>query len=278
MCFVRVDPLIKYEFVDPNPQLMCGVLDDVIETVTPGIEHHGWRVLLQPHPGELDILIPLIGTTESPTDTFSPLDALPTFTTLVRLKSSTQLAYSTTSCVVDKAVFRAQKGSTPLTLQLDILGRTSSETATFSPSTISRQAPYPFTSSTLTLGGTEHEPDQVVIVHDNHVRKRFNNSVTADVLQNVRRTLHIGANTPYTDTEDGTLTTAISSSRAAGIAVNLQFTRNNQELTWNVTKAIWAATPPGITGKEDEVRMYSFWQAVKSGSTALYTITQDATA
>lgn len=278
MCFISAHPLIKYEFVDPNAQLMCGVLDDVIETITPGIEHHGWRVLLQPHPGELDILIPLIGTTESPTDTFTPDDTPTTFTTLVRLKSTTQLAYSTTGCMVDKAIFRAQKGGSPLSLQLDIIGQASAETATFSPSTITRQAPYPFTSSTLTLGGTEHEPDQVVIVHDNHVRKRFNNSVTADVIQNTRRTLHIGCNTPYTDTEDGTLTTAIGATRAAGIAVNLQFSRNNQELTWDVTKAIWAATPPAITGKQDEVRMYSWWQAVKSGSNALFTITQDATA
>lgn len=278
VCFVSAQPLIKYEYVDPNDHLMCGVLDDVIETVTPGIEHHGWRILLEPHPAELDLLIPLIGYTESPTDTFTPLDTLTTFTTLVRLKSSTANAISTANCVVDKAIFRGQKGLNPVSLQLDILGRSSSETATFSPSTLTRAAPYPFTSGVLTLDSTARKFDQFVLVHDNHVRKRFNNSVTADTLANVRRTIHLGVNTVYDDDTDDLLTTFIASTRNTGIAANLQFTRNNQELTWDFTKVLWSATPPSIPGKEAEVRMYQFYQAVKSGSDDLCTITQDATA
>lgn len=278
MCFVSVKPLVKYTLVDPNQQLMCGVLDDVLEVITPGIEHHGWRVVMMPHPGELDVLVPLWGFTESPTDTFTPTDTLTEFTTLVRLKSSTQNVFNTANCVVDKVVLRGQKGNHPMILQMDILGRSSTESATFSPSTITRDAPFPWTGCALTVGGTAREPDSAIVVYDNHIRKRFNNSTTADVLQNVRRTLHVGANMPYTDTEDDILTTMIGSSRADGLAINFGWTFSNKRHIWDITKAVWEAEPPGIPGKEAEIRSYQYWSAKKSGSTALCTITQDNTA
>lgn len=278
MCFISAKPLFKYHLVDPNPQLMCGELDDIIEVLTPGIEHHGWRVLLQPHPGELDILIPLIGFSESPTDTWTPTDTLTSFTTLVRLKSSTANAVSTTSCVIDKAVFRGQKGLNPISLQLDILGKTSTETATFNPTSVTHNAPYPFTAGTLTLAGTARAYDSFVLVHDNNIRKRFNNSVTADVLQNVRRTIHLGVSIPYTDDEDDLFTSNIvGTTRAAGFAANLAYSRSNYNLAWDFTKVTWEAEPPPIEGKESEVRSFMWMAARKSGSNVLCTITQDNT-
>lgn len=278
MQFVSCVPLVKYTLVDPNPYLMCGVLNDVIEVITPGIEHHGWRVVMTPHPGELDILTPLWGFTESPTDTFTPTETLTGFTTLVRLKSSTANVITTSNCVMDKVVLRGQKGNNPMTLQMDILGRSSAEGSTFSPSAITRDAPFPFTGGALSVGGTTRAFDACVILWNNHIRQRFNNSATADVLQNVRQTLHIGVNMPMTDDEDDLVTTGISSSRHAGIALNLGWTFNSKRHIWDVTKAVWPdATWPGIPGKESEIRSYQYYQCVKSGSSAVCTITQDNT-
>lgn len=278
MNFVSVKPLIKYTLVDPNPYLMCGVLADVIEVITPGIQHHGWRVVMTPHPGELDILTPLWGFSESPTDTFTPTETLTSFTTLVRLKSSTANVITTSNCVMDKVVLRGQKGNNPLTLQMDILGLSSAEGSTFSPTTITRDAPFPFTGGALSIASISTAFDAAVIVWDNHIAKRFNNSVTADVLQPTRQTLHVGVNMPYTDDEDGHFTTAIGAARHEGVAVNLGWTFNNKRHIWDITKATWEAEPPGIPGKEAEVRMYAYYKAARSGSTAVCTITQDNTA
>lgn len=278
MQFVSVQPLVKYTLVDPNPYLMCGQLADVIEVITPGIEHHGWRVVMTPHPGELDILTPLWGFTESPTDTFTPTETLSAFTTLVRLKSSTANVITTSSCKMDKVVMRGQKGNNPITLQMDILGLSSAEGSTFSPSAITRDAPFPFTAGALTAGGTARAIDAYVLLWNNHIRQRFNNSVTADVLQNVRQTLHVGVNMPYTDDEDDLITTGISSSRHAGIAINIGHTFNSKRHIWDITKAVWPdATFPGIPGKEQEVRTYQYYQAVRTGSTAVCSVTQDNT-
>lgn len=278
MNFVSVQPLVKYTLVDPNPYLMCGVLADVLEVITPGIEHHGWRVLMTPHPGELDILTPLWGFSESPTDTFTPTETLTSFTTLVRVKADTANVITTSNCKVDKVVLRGQKGNNPISLQMDILGISSAEGSTFSPTSITRDAPFPFTAGALSEAGSATAIDACVIVWNNHIRKRFNNSVTADVLQNVRQTLHVGINTPYTDDEDGNITTGISSSRHAGVALNLGWTFNSKRHIWDITKAVWHdATFPGIPGKEAEIRSYRYYQAVRSGSTAVATITQDNT-
>lgn len=278
MQFVSCLPLIKYTLVDPNPYLMCGVLADVIEVITPGIEHHGWRVVMMPHPGEMDILTPLWGFTESPTDTFTPTETLTSFTTLVRLKSSTVNVITTSNCVMDKVVLRGQKGNNPITCQMDIIGRSSAEGSTFNPTSVTRDAPFPFTAGALSEAGGVIEFDACVLLLNNHIRKRFNNSVTADVLQNVRQTLHVGINTPYTDTEDANITTGISSSRHAGVALNLGWTFNSKRHIWDITKAVWPdATFPGIPGKESEVRSYRYYQAAKSGSSAAWTVTQDNT-
>jgi len=278
MCFISAQPLFKYHLVDPNPQLMCGTLDDIIENQTAGIEHHGWRVLLQPHPGELDVIIPLT-MTEGVTDSFTPDDTPTAFTTLVRLKSSTANAISTTGCVIDKMIIRGQKGLNPISMQLDILGLTSTETATFSPATITANAPYPFTAGTLTsLAGTARAFDSFVLVYDNHIRKRFNNSVTADVLQNVRRTIHLGVNIPYTDDEDDLFTSNIvGATRAAGFAATLTYSRSNYNFVWTFPKVTWEAEPPPITGKESEIRSFMWMKAAKSGSNAVVTVTQDNT-
>lgn len=278
MQYVSVVPLVKVQLVDPNPYLMCGVLNDVLEVITPGIEHHGWRVVMTPHPGELDVLTPLWGFTESPTDTFTPTETLTSFTTLVRLKSSTANVITTSNCVMDRVVLRGQKGNNPMTLQMDILGRSSAEGSTFSPDAVTRDAPFPFTGGALSEAGSSTAFDACVIVWNNHIRKRFNNSATADVLQNVRQTLHVGINTPYTDDEDGNITTGIGASRHAGIALNLGWTFNNKRHIWDIGKAVWHdATFPGIPGKEAEIRSYRYYQAVKSGSSAVCTITQDNT-
>lgn len=277
-CFVKIQDLSRFTFVDPNNRLICGGYGHKLERVTPGMQIFRLKVLLEPHPGELDILLPLIGYTEGSTDTFTPKSALDEFTTLIRRKSSTNVTHTYSNCVINKAIFRGQKGLHPVSVELDLFARGFSEGSTFSPSAITADAPYAFTMGALSLGGASRPFDSFAWVHDNHVQERWNNSVTATALQNVERTIHLGVNTPYTDDEDDLLTTFISSGREAGIAASLTYTNGGQSLAFAHTKVLWEGTPPSIGPKPAEVRMFQFYKAYENGANPEVTITQDATA
>lgn len=265
-CYSRIVPLISYQVQNFNPQVMCGSLDQIAERIAPGIQLHGWRILMMPHPGELDRLLPMIGTSESD-DVFTPIDTLPEFPVAVRLKSSTINVWTTTGCKVDKAIFRAQLGQNPLMLQLDIAGKASTpDGSTFTPSSISTDAPYEWTATdtAVAIGGSARPCRSMVFAYDNHVMRRFNNSVTADVLQNVMRTIHWGFDTPYTDDEDDLLTTAVGANRTDGIAGSVTFTRGTKSFQIAVPKMVWnGAKPPSVLSKEQDIRMDQFYLAIK---------------
>ena len=263
-CYVRVLPLISYQIQDFNPQIMCGTLDHLSTRMAPGIQLHGWRVLMMPNPGELDLLLPLIGTTES-TNVFTPTDTLTEFTVAVRLKSDTAYVWSTASCKVDKALFRAQLGANPLMLQLDMIGKSSSVGSTFSPTGTISGAPYEWTTTTgaVSIGGTTRACRSMVFLYDNHIVTRFNNSVTADAVQNIMRTTHFGFDTPFTDDEDDLLDTAIGSSRVDGIAGSVTFTKSTKSFQISVPKMVWEAKPPSILSKSQDIRLDQYYLGIK---------------
>lgn len=265
-CYVRIVPLISYKIVNANPQIMCGTLDHLAERVLPGIQLHGWRILMMPHPGELNNLLPLIGTSET-NDVFSPVDTLTTFTVLVRLQSSTINVWTTSDCVVDKAVFRAQMGANPLALQLDLIGKTSTpDGSTFSPTSITVDSPYEWTATNgaVSIGGSARACRSMAFAWNNHVMARFNNSVTADALANTMRTIHFAFDTPFTDDENDLLTTATGSSRTDGIAGSVTFTHGSQSFKADVPKMVWdGAKPPAILSKSQDIRLNQFYLAVK---------------
>lgn len=278
-CYVRVQPLIKYSILNFSPQINCGTLDQLISRVEPGVQLHGWRILMMPHPGELDLLLPLIGTSET-NDVFSPIDTLTEFDVAVRLKSSTLNVWTTEDCKVDKALFRAQMGVHPLQLQLDVIGKTSvPDGGTWAPGSITVDSPYEWTSTNgaVSIGGTVRACRSMAFLYDNHLRTRFNNSVTADAIQNIMRTVHFGFDTPYTDDEDDLLTSATGASRTAGIAGSVTFTHGNQSFAISVPKMVWEAKPPSLLGKEQDLRLDQYYLGVKD-SGAVCTFTNDPTA
>lgn len=277
ICFVKVVPYSKYYYVDPNDRVICGDLDHNHELVSEGIQIHGFKCLLEPHPGELDVLVPLIGYTESPTDSFAPTDSLTEFTSLIKLKSSTNVTHSYGGCKVNRAIFRGQKGMHPVSLELDIWAKTLTEGSSFSPSTLTEQAPYAFTKGTLSLRSTETAFSRFAWIHDNRLQRRINNATTADVLQNVERVVHFGCNTPYTDDESDILSTFLGASRTTGIAGELNYTNGTKRLIFNMPKMLWEASPVAIGPKPEEVRLEQFYKLYSSGGAAVCTITQDNT-
>lgn len=276
-CYVRVIPLIKYTFVNANPMIMCGSLDHLAARLLPGIQLHGWRFLMAPHPGEIDKLLTWIGYSET-NDVFTPNDTLTAYDVAVRLKSSTLNVWTTTACKVDKAIFRAQQGMNPLMLQLDVLGKTSTpDGGTWNPTSITTDSPYEFTSLALSMNSVARAVRSYVWAQDNHLALRFNNSVTADVVANTMRTIHTGVDTPYTDDEDDLLTTATGATREDGIPIVATFTHGNQSLQFSTPLNAWEAKPPAILSKAQDIRLDQYYLAIKGGSDVC-TITHDPTA
>lgn len=263
-CYVRIVPLISYQVQDFNPQIMCGTLDHLSQRVAPGIQIHGWRILMMPHPAEIDKLLPLIGTSET-ANVFTPIDTLTEFSVAVRLKSSTAYVWTTALCKVDKALFRAQLGANPLMLQLDVIGKTSSVGSAFSPSSITTDAPYEWTSSTgaVSIGGSVRACRSMIFLYDNHLMRRFNNTVTADAVANIMRTIHFGFDTPFTDSESGILDTNIGASRTAGIAGSVTFTHAAQSFQIAVPLMVTDAKPPSILSKAQDIRLDQYYLGIK---------------
>lgn len=278
-CYVRIVPLIKYTFVNANPQIMCGSLDHIAERVLPGIQLHGWRILMMPHPGEIDKLLVWQGYSET-NNVFTPTDTLPEYDVAVRLKSSTLNVWTTTACKVDKAIWRAQMGMNPLMLQLDVIGKTSTpDGGTWSPTSITTDAPYEFTATNtgFSIDGTTRAIRSWVFAEDHHIQRRFNNAVTADVVANTMRTIHQACDTPYTDDEDDILTTFTASGREDGVPIVCTFTHGGQSLSFSTPLNVWEAKPPAILSKSQDIRLDQYYLAIK-GADPVCTITHDPTA
>lgn len=278
MSFRLCQPTSQYLIVDPNDQLITGSLEHRLEFLSQGIELHGFKCLLEPHPGELETLVPFIGYTES-NDLYTPTSTLPAVTCLLRLKSDTAYVNSYAGCKVNYAIFRGQMGGHPLSLELDIWALTMTPAgSTFSPTVPTYQAPYAFTKGALTLGGATRAYNSHVWVRNNNLRRRINNAVTADVIQPTNQVINFGVNTPFTNDEDDLLDTAVSSTRTSGIAGELTYTNGTKRLIFTHLKLVQpkGGVPP-VGPKPEEVRYNQYYKAFAEGANHDHTITQDNT-
>lgn len=267
-----------YGLVDPNPEVFSGILDGVKEIVSAGIKMFQFQILLYPTVDQLDTLLPLIGFAESPTDTFTLTDDFSslTFTVIVDKKAK---VHTYTGCIVDKAIFRGQKGLKPASLELHIfaLAMTEGAAGSFSATTPTLTAPYAFNTGTLSEAATSQVFDRAVLAIDNHAVVQHNNSEAPTSIQPSWRLISFGCSTPYTSDEIAILTTHIGSSRADGVAGVLTLSRGNYSTTFTMANLKWQATPPSVLGKGQEIRLQQYYTVYKSSATSPLIITHDAT-
>lgn len=281
MCYLSADDETLFTYVDPNGNLMCGTPDHVAARVVPGMEIVRVTLLLAPTPGELDVIVPLLGTTESPADTFDPVDAGPPAFPLL-LKRNSDKVHAHSGSRINKAVFRSQAGLHPLTLELEIFSLTWSEGSTFNPAAVTPDFSYTHTDGALTIDdyGADRNPSAFAWALDNHLAPRFNNSVTADTLGFFQRTLHIGCNLPYDHVHDDILTTfTTAATRHEGVALSMSYDRGGKQLQFSHDNVKWEARPPKILNKAEDVRLNCFFKAYrdKTANDRLFRIIQDAT-
>jgi hypothetical protein len=215
-----------------------------------------------------------MGFNESPADTFTPEDVVTTFTMLIDRVAK---VHTYANSMIDKWVFKGQKGRLPISLELTILSPTESEGAadSFSATAIDTDHNYAFTEGVLTLQSATHEFDRFAMSCDHKSAVQHNNSRTATCITYTDRELFLACSTPYTSTESALYTTPFGS--AAGTAASLVYTRSGKSTTFTFANLKSSPNIPEIMGKS-EVRLPLFYKAYSSGATKPLIITHDNTA
>lgn len=272
--FLRVQPLTLRELVDNGQVAIRGVLDHAKERVTLGRLHIGFNIWMNPSPAELDVILPLIGCTQSPTDTFTLSGSPSSHTCIV---DAVAKVHTHTGCKIGRCVFSGQRGSQPIMLMMQILGTGFSEgnAGTFSATAIDTDIAYAFHEGALTLQSSSRSFDRFQLVIDPHLAVQWNNSTTPTDICPTDREITLSVSTPYTSSETDLFTTPLSA--ATGAAGTLVFTRSGQSTSFGFTHLKAIARPPGIPGKS-EIRLPLTYRAYSSAGTVPLVITHDATA
>lgn len=273
-CFTRIEDRSRFAFVDPNGEIICNTYDHHAERVAIGPRLIRLHVLMEPTPEEIDLLLPLIGYTEV-TDAFTPKDTLTEFDAQVDYDGTDVGNYR--SGKVDTAVLRGQQGLAPVSLELQMVFQDYDLDSAFSGTSVTLNAPYEFTAGNLGLsstGGDNRLFNSSVWVHNNNLRARFNNNVTADNIVMTQRTMFLGVNTPFTSAEVDLLQEAVvDSTRLTGWEAFLTFTRGAQSLQGEFTNLKWEAKPAGVPRKDAEIRNMMYMKAYKEGADPVVTWT-----
>lgn len=288
----------QFGLVDNSQRAIRGTLEGHSNRVTAGLERLKFKITMNPSPSEMDLILPLIGTTEVSTDNFSVVDgssnsvAPPAFEVVV--DRNTQIDVYT-DCKVDVAVYRGQKGDAPVELILEVYAAGMIQdhgawTDSGSNAIAAIGTPdicYAFTEGTLKLGTSEGEDsdgiiefDRFAVVINNNLEVQYNNSRTPTNICATRRDIQLLANSPFVsgtkalfNTPAGGTTTGYSSPNAY-----VKFTRSSAnistEFRFGNLKAI--ATPPDIPGKQ-EIRLDLAYTAYTTSSAAALVVVHDAT-
>jgi hypothetical protein len=282
MEFLEFDGGQTIELVDSSDQANRGFFDHAMERVTQGLKIIRFKITMQPSPSELDILIPLMGFAQSPTDTFTPTDNFDALDFSV-IADRVAKVHTYAGCIVDKAIFKGAKGRTPITLELHIVGKTETEgnAGTFSASALDTDHNYAFTEGVLTLEGSARPFSQFALGIENNVFASFNNSQTAECIHPTDRNVWLACSSPYNTTHADLYTKAAHSGAIAtdvdGAAGSLVFTRSTKSTTFTFANLKSIAKSPNIPSRS-EIRLDQFYKAYRSGSTASVIITHDNTA
>lgn len=277
-CFVEVKDKTNISYINNHMNSICGSIDHNSTGVETGIVVPRLHFLMQPTPEELDYLLEWIGFTET-TDTFALNNAIGSKSVKLDRVASSGAADDLGNGYVDKAIFRAQKGPTPLSLEIEAVFDAIPDIGghTWNANSATKTAPMGFHRSTLTLEGATRTPESFVYVIDNHLAVQHNNSIvpTGFEIGGPGRTHHVGFDIPYISGNVAVLTNPITDV-TAGAAANIVFTRGGQSTTFSWANLKTQPNPPDVAKKE--IRLKSFYEAFQSGATKPVVITHDPVA
>lgn len=278
LCFTEARDKSVIKLTDGSIKSICGKLDHYEANVDEGIVIPRMSLKMQPTPEELDIIFPWIGFEEAPTDTFTPtidITTMPLPVIFDRVASIDGLG----NAYVNTAIFRGQKGTSPMSLELDLIFDQIIDLdgeAWVGVMPENKTAPYPFHRSTINLESAARSFRSFAFaINNNLIFEHENNRVPTNFqFGDEGRTYHLGVDTPYLASNLDLLSNPIDS--VAGDSAALQFTRDTQSTLFSFTNLKLEASPPDVM--KSEVRLSNYYKAYGSGSTLPVIITHDATA
>lgn len=266
------------EFVAENLQKRLTILETAgirgtrshpVERTRDGTCAVGGTIRFHATPALLDLLLPrILGAAES-SDLFALAESLPEFDVLLD-RVAKRFVYG--GCKVARALLQGRAGGL-LELQLELLGKTETVSATAFPSIAPpTDPPYVFQDGTLTLSGTSRKMTEFALVIDNRVVPRFTNSQAATDLSPTDRLVTLDCRTPYTSDEVDLYGQNVGGAGAATLA----FVNGGYSTSIAIPKLQFPDHSPTVDGKQ-EILLQLKGTARKSGSTAELAITHDST-
>jgi hypothetical protein len=271
--FNRIRELTVRELVDNGQLAIRGRLDHPKERVSLGRLIIGFEFTCNPSPAEMDVYLPLMGFTQSPTDTFTIGDSYTAFTSIIDRVTK---VHTYTNCVMGRTVFHGQRGAQPIGMTQQVLARgfTEGVAGSFSATALDLDICYGFQEGTVTLQAATRDFDRFQLILDPHMEVQWNNSTTPTAICPTDREITLDLSTPYTSDESDLFTTPLSS--VAGAAVTLAWSRGGQSTSFAFPNGKFIARPPSIPGKR-QIRLPLHMRMYRSSTSAACVVTHDAT-
>jgi len=266
-----------YHFVRESMQMTQTVVDGSAirgtrshpkETVRAVRQECGGDIVLHANPQDLNLLLPrILGSAES-SDSFTMAETLPAFGVLV---DRVQQQFEYTDCVVNRAMFRARSGEL-VELTVNIWARTEVAGTSYPSLTLGTTdvQPYVMSEGVLTIIGTARGFHDFEVSIDNHLERRYANSLTATSITPTDRTVILRVSVPF-DADDLVHTTAPGAQGGT-----LVFTNGNISTTFtfaNLTNNYRSS----VIGGKSEINSTLEYVARDSGATKALVVTHDST-
>lgn len=289
MCFTSIDNKSTYQMINGNVKSICGRYRHIAARKSRGIITPKLHIKMQPTPQELDILLPMLGFSET-TDVFTPVEDYSSLTNFDVELDYGPSVHTYTNGIPDKVILRAAK-AVPWELEIQVFfdsievddGGTASGSAIAGSTTAYNLSG----QSTLTLNSGTHQPQDFVSVIDYKTAVQHNNSFWPTSIVPTTRQVFVLPDTPYTSTEVALLSVftgeadGVSPADApavTGYSGNIVFASGALSTTIAYDNlAPPELEPPSIMGKQ-EIRNRMWLQAFGTASNHEITITNDITA
>lgn len=270
--FINMRSLVVQELMDGSTDAITGNLQSYDERWDLGIMRIGHRITLEPTPEELDVLLPLMGLTQSPTDTFTLGQSLTSFPFIVDYVTK---VHTFTNCVIGRWRLQGARGSSPIRLLLDLIGKTrptEGNAGSFSATGRKTDAPIPFSRGTMTLNSVERQFNQFVLACDFNVAQQYNNSFLPTDLCPSNIQAYLATSVPYDSTNSSLVKVPVVDADVSSFAGALAFTRGTMSSSWAMTALRPVQRMPDILGKV-EIRAPLYYRINRNANTAAIVVT-----
>lgn len=280
MDFIEFTPTkIVKTLSDGSQNVIRGTLDHGSTAAAEGIAFVEFRISMYMTAAKNDILLPLMGLAESPSDTFTLADALPEAKVVLTPYGGKDFTFD--NLLVSQWFVHGRKGSDPIRLDIDFVGKNWAEAAsgTYTHGTIVEGLTYGFTQGSMTLEGATRYFNQFRLGLNYGLITEHNNSVYATNVCPTSHDLTFGSGVLYSTCDSNTDLYSIpmtSATAATGSQLTLGFTRGTVSTSFVVGNVKLIPRPPHIR-KSDFNRLPLFGRGFAVGSNPLLVCVNDST-